>query len=222
MLKKYQCPSGCTCRNPAGPSADGSRLSKQAARNAKKVQQRRQLGASLSTEQKAAQNAANTARVRAARAAHPPEQAGAEQAANITARSAARAARPPEQADADRAVASARRQARRLGGQGPRLAEGSSPLYHPLQPALWANTAAFHLNLFTSLVLHSQLLMQDPLSLSQLGQQPLGPASDSPGMQQPFMPPHDQSSFPFATPFANEPLETSSVVGVMGAQYSAW
>ena len=55
--------------------------------------------------------------------------------------------------------------------------------------------------------------MHDPLSLSQLGQQLLGPASDSPGMQQSFMPPHHQSSFPLITPPA-EPVDTVAAAHV--------
>ncbi|DBB01053.1 TPA: hypothetical protein ACH3X1_000953 [Trebouxia sp. C0004] len=63
--------------------------------------------------------------------------------------------------------------------------------------------------------------MQDPLSLSQLGQQPLGPASDSPGMHQPFLPPHDQSSFPFATPPA-EPVDTAAAAHAEMILNQAW
>ena len=142
----------------------------------------------------------------------------AEQAADTTAGSAARAARPPEQADADRAAgtaaASARRQARCLGRQGPRLVESSSPLYHPLQPVVLAKTAASSLNLLISSVLHSQPLMQDPLSLSQLGQQPLGPADDYPGISLSCLPLTSPATTTFATPPA-EPVDTAAAEMVL-------
>lgn len=136
----------------------GSDAAARRARN-KKAQQKRR--AAFTSERRDAERAANSAARATARVASSQEPAQAEQAADTTAQmQAASSARLP-----------------RLPG----LPGANAPRQdhvHLRDPA-WHFAAGVYLNLLTSPLVHSQPLLQDHLSLSQLGAQP------SPAAQQP-------------------------------------
>ncbi len=141
----------------------GSAAAARRARN-KEVQRKRRAAF---TERRDAVRAADSAARATARAASSQEQAQAEQAQ----------AEQAADTTAQRQAASSARLPRLPGlpaANAPRLDHG-----HPKDPA-WRTTDSVYLNLLTSPLVHSQPLLQDYLSLSQLVGQPFPAAQQLP------------------------------------------
>ena len=131
------------------------------ARRARKKEAQRRRRAAFTSERRDAERAADSAARATARAASSQEQAQAEQAADTTAqRQAASSARLPRLPGLP-------------GANAPRQDHA-----HPRDPA-WRTAASVYLKLLTLPLVHSQPLLQDYLSLSQLGAQPF-PAAQQP------------------------------------------